>query len=498
MKKLSDFLPKDDFLSGVEYSQRIQQVQTKGEAQAKAEAQERAEKQKAQSRWEELIEWRTDKDGCSILGSAEKSPQNIITFLENYPLFKNKLHLNEYTHEWEFNDEKYANYPIEDIIKNRIWSELGIKFDTNVKSAVREFMFDHLYNPVKEYLLSLEWDGVKRLETLFIDNLYAEDNKLNRVMTRNQFIATVKRIFEPGCKWESMLILVGKTGCGKTAILQALGYALGQKFAKKNTLCYIDNLSLPITKDGVITANTASMVIYDELSKFLGVKAEVGKAFLSACVDKQRLPYDTHNTDLPRHYTLWGTTNERDILKDKSVEFERRFWIIDCQREMNYEVYPKFKSMELCDQIWAEAYHYYKENPNENLMIPQEVIQEFRNAQEEFKAHDSAEDWAKEILDTKYHLPYVGGFEDYTDFSKQVNGEGFYDLNESQLSHINEIKGSWLTQILFDKFKITRCATYLSKLLKDEWEYKRIKRDGTTQWYFLRKPKPYSEDAEER
>lgn len=154
--------------------------------------------------------------------------------------------------------------------------------------------------------------------------------------------------------------------------------------------------------------------------------------------------------------------------------------------------------MELCDQIWAEAYFYYNENPNENLMIPQEVIQEFRNAQEEFKAHDSAEDWAKEILDAKYHLSYVGRFVDFTDFSLQVNKESLYNCNDSQLSRINELKGSWLTQILFDKFKITRRATDLAKLLKDEWEYKRIKREGKTQWFFLRKATPYPEDAEER
>ena len=82
---------------------------------------------------------------------------------------------------------------------------------------------DRSFNPVKEYLDNLpNWDGVKRVEDLFINNLDADDNDYTREVTRKWFAAAVARIYEPGIKFDNIIVLDGKQGVGKSTIIKSL------------------------------------------------------------------------------------------------------------------------------------------------------------------------------------------------------------------------------------------------------------------------------------
>lgn len=71
------------------------------------------------------------------------------------------------------------------------------------------------YDPIVEYLNGLTWDNTERLDTLFVDYLGAADNEYTREVTRKMFVGAVARAYEPGSKFDNMLILSGRQGIGQ-------------------------------------------------------------------------------------------------------------------------------------------------------------------------------------------------------------------------------------------------------------------------------------------
>jgi predicted P-loop ATPase len=100
----------------------------------------------------------------------------------------------------------------------------GVWSPTKLKEALIAVAAERSYHPVKEYLNALpDWDGTERLETLLIDYLGAEDNEYSRAVIRKTLVAAVARIYEPGTKFDSVLILNGPQGIGKSTFFSRLG-----------------------------------------------------------------------------------------------------------------------------------------------------------------------------------------------------------------------------------------------------------------------------------
>lgn len=109
----------------------------------------------------------------------------------------------------------------------------------NFDIAVAKVTDDRSYHPIREFLQALpEWDKVKRVDTLLIDYLGAADNKYVRAVTRKTLCAAACRVLNPGCKFDTMLVLNGSQGIGKSTLIAKLG---GEWFS--------DSLSLNDTKD---------------------------------------------------------------------------------------------------------------------------------------------------------------------------------------------------------------------------------------------------------
>jgi predicted P-loop ATPase len=111
----------------------------------------------------------------------------------------------------------------------------------NYDIAVTAVADDRSYHPIREFIASLpEWDGMERVETLLIDYLGAEDNKYVRAVTRKTLCAAISRVLHPGCKFDSMLVLNGPQGVGKSTLISRLA---GEWFS--------DSLNLGDTKDSL-------------------------------------------------------------------------------------------------------------------------------------------------------------------------------------------------------------------------------------------------------
>ena len=208
----------------------------------------------------------------------------------------------------------------------------------------------HSFHPVKDYLGALpEWDGVPRVDSLLIDYLGAEDNVYVRQATSTLLIAAVQRIYEPACKMDSMLVIAGDPGIGKSTLISKLA---GEWFT--------DSLSFEDMKDGKIAGEKVRgrwIVEIPEMKGLKKVEVESVKKFLSQQIDSYRPAYGRNRVDQKRQCVFFGTVNDLNgYLKDPTGN--RRFWPINVSGKGKYK--PWDMTEETRGQIWAEALERYE------------------------------------------------------------------------------------------------------------------------------------------
>lgn len=195
------------------------------------------------------------------------------------------------------------------------------------------------YHPVKEYLDGVQWDGKPRLDTWLSDYCGVVDTPLHRAFAAKVFIAGVRRIKSPGCKYDTMLVLEGPQGTAKSSLVAAMAV---------NRDWFCESLDLRAddrTKAQIL--DRAWIVESPELSGLSKIAAQELKKFLSESTDTYRRPYDKTAQRYQRHCILIGTTNETAYLRD--LTGNRRFWPV---RTGEIDL-SAFKGA--VDQLWAEA-----------------------------------------------------------------------------------------------------------------------------------------------
>lgn len=236
----------------------------------------------------------------------------------------------------------------------------GVYSPAKTKDALLAVASERAYHPVKEYLDHLPiWDGIKRVDTLLTDYLGAEDSEYARSVIRKTLVAAVARIYQPGTKFDSVLILNGPQGIGKSTL-----------FAKLAGAWFSDSLTLTDMRDKSGPEKLQGYWIL-ELGELAGMKktdVETVKSFLSRVDDKYRASYGLNVESHPRQCVIVGSTNtESGFLRD--ITGNRRFWPVRVNGQ------GKRKSWQITtgevSQIWAEAVAAYK--AGEKLFLEGEV-----------------------------------------------------------------------------------------------------------------------------
>lgn len=233
-------------------------------------------------------------------------------------------------------------------LKYYISSIMGEEFNKNlIEEALIVVSRRYAYNPLMKYLKNLQWDGKPRLDTWLIDYLGAEDNEYVRKVGKKILCGAISRAYEPGSKFDYMLILEGSQGIKKSTLLE--------------TLCgewYIDTdlSSADNRKDLVDTLRSGWIVEIGDMSGFNKADIRNVKAFITRKVDMVRLPYGRRVKAFPKKCILIGThnpTGDNEYLRDDSGN--RRFWPIECSKADCIGIKANR------DQIFAEAIVKYKE-----------------------------------------------------------------------------------------------------------------------------------------
>jgi putative DNA primase/helicase len=191
-------------------------------------------------------------------------------------------------------------------------------------------------NSAREWLYSLKWDDVERLRFLMPVGFGAIDNAYSQAVGRCFMMSLAKRILEPGCQQDYMVILEGEQGTRKNSALRALAEPWYCELHDE-----MGSLEWKIAIQGKILCEIA------ELHALRRSEVEKVKAAITARVDRFRSKYGTWAMDHPRVCCFVATTNEETYLTDTTGN--RRFWPVKTgQIDVDWIAHSK-------DQLWAEA-----------------------------------------------------------------------------------------------------------------------------------------------
>jgi putative DNA primase/helicase len=215
------------------------------------------------------------------------------------------------------------------------------------------------FHPIRDYLNGLTWDGIPRIDSWLIDYLGADvmaDDGSGKVDPRRDayvrkvgafwLVSAVARVFAPGCKVDTILVLEGEQGAKKSS---AIGILCGERYFLE------DMRDLGHGVEGLKQLQGKWIVELQELDSFQKSAASAIKAFLSKKSDNYRGSYGKRTKDFPRQCGFAGTINTRNWMRDATGG--RRFWPVWCKGG-DYEALRRDR-----DQIWAEALARYKIAP---------------------------------------------------------------------------------------------------------------------------------------
>lgn len=233
-----------------------------------------------------------------------------------------------------------------DIDDMRVMKWLAQQYNLRVKAshvieAVSVVAHDHAFHPVREYLGKFVWDRVPRLESWLTDVLGVEASEYSAKVGKRWLISAVARVMRPGCKADSVLILEGGQGEGKSTSMGILG---GEWF--------MDTPFALGDKDSFQAIRGKWIVELGELDSFNKAESTKAKQFFSASIDTYRESYGRRTNDVPRQCVFVGTTNQEEYLKDATGN--RRYWPVFCNK-VDLDALREIR-----DQLWAEAVFCYE------------------------------------------------------------------------------------------------------------------------------------------
>lgn len=411
---------------------------------------------------EDNISWRLEKlSRNTTTGAYNKTIANAVAMLTNDLNLKENMIFDRFSN--RFLIVKKLPWDRDSMIYPRLWGDSddaelrfylekvydGFRGKDLINDALLVLKNRNSINVAKQYFENLDnkWDGIPRLETLFVDYLGAEDSIYVRETTKKIFVAAVARnITERPIKFDNMIILTGPQGIGKSTILSKLA---GDWFT--------DNIVDFSSKDTLLILQNCLIAEVAELQSFKKADVNTLKMFLGQQTDKFRAPYERREEEHPRHCVFFGTTNDQEFLRDSTGN--RRYWPIQCAvSKPKKSVFNNLDSER--DQIWAEAVYLFRNG--EKLYLDSVVEEEARKQQKERLEVDP---WESAIIDyLNQEIPI-----DWYDRGLDATGE---KVQRDRVS-VSEILTNCLNISIKQQDRQSRNRVLGILLKLDDWEYRK-------------------------
>jgi virulence-associated protein E len=200
--------------------------------------------------------------------------------------------------------------------------------DKATRDAVKSLAREHCFDPVCDLIdkAEAEWDGIKRLDRMAADYFNCEDTPLNSAFMRKMMIALVKRAREPGCKFDTIVVLESKEGFNKSTAWRVLAGA--ENFSDERIIG---------SQAKEVQEQLAEIWIHEnaDLAGLKKTEVESVKAYASRMVDIARPAFGHFVLKQPRHSIEVGTTNSDEYLQSQTGN--RRFWPLTVTKAIDIE-----------------------------------------------------------------------------------------------------------------------------------------------------------------
>lgn len=225
----------------------------------------------------------------------------------------------------------------------------GLYSPKMLEAAIMIYFQMRTENPLITLLEGLKWDGKARIESFLNYATHCDDTPYTREVSRLIFAGGINRAYRPGCKFDDMVVLVGKQAKGKSTLVRWL--AMEDHYFRE-----IKTIS---GKEGIEAIRGAWICEFAELMAMTKVKEmEAVKAYITSQEDSYRMPYRRYVETIPRRCIFIGTTNSNQFLTDKTGN--RRFYPVQCNLD-GYDIFKREGELkEYIRQCWAEAVALYK------------------------------------------------------------------------------------------------------------------------------------------
>ena len=233
----------------------------------------------------------------------------------------------------------------------------GLTNEKKIDNAIGIVANENKYHPIRDYLNTLVWDGTERIRFCLRHFLGADADDYTYEALKLFLLGAISRAFQPGCKFEIMLCLVGGQGAGKSTFFRLLAVR-DEWFSDDLRKLDDDNVYRKLQGHWIIEMSemmaTANAKSIEEIKSFLSRQKEVYK-----------IPYETHPADRPRQCVFGGTSNALDFLPlDRSGN--RRFIPEDTKAGMIQAYLDKYTGSMVCSkQLYKEALNHAFDEPKQ-------------------------------------------------------------------------------------------------------------------------------------
>ena len=313
---------------------------------------------------------------------------NCVTVYELDPIFAGKISRNLLTETndmigkfpWRRDTTRFDDQDLPHVLLH-FEQYYDIRSEKCVENAFRVVASKHSFHPIQDYLNELKWDGVQRVRYALHHFLGADVSDYNEACLKVFMLGAVKRIFQPGCKFELMLVLTGSQGAGKSTFLRFL--AIRDEWFSDD-LKRLDDEKIYQRLAGHWLLEMTEMVATANAKSIEDIKS-----FLSRDKDTYKFPYDRYAADHLRQCVFAGTTNKTDFLPmDRSGN--RRFLPVQVHPE-RAEVHilaDEAASRAYINQMWSEIMAIYKSGEY-SIHLNRDMEKQLAQEQEQYQQEDT-------------------------------------------------------------------------------------------------------------